>query len=196
MEELCFLSCPCRDVISKGPGQFSQFSTGVCEERTWARGRGIAIVRAIIRKLLVKIFQAIEDLACSDYKICKPPIVLYLFVGTPCKWPINSFTHPNPQESPLHVTIHISLSNRVWERSQKPRSAAGSGEHGLFPNEAKNFFTSHVTISLPRIPLLYGLRMIVSTGQFYLLRYDAVYSIKNQPKFRLLHTGFFSALFY
>jgi hypothetical protein len=31
----------------------SEFCTGVCEERTWARGRGIATVGAIIRKCLV-----------------------------------------------------------------------------------------------------------------------------------------------
>jgi hypothetical protein len=31
----------------------SQFCTGVCEERTWAGGRGITIVEAVTRKRLV-----------------------------------------------------------------------------------------------------------------------------------------------
>jgi hypothetical protein len=32
--------------------QFSQFRTGVCEERTCAGGRGIAIIGAVTRKRL------------------------------------------------------------------------------------------------------------------------------------------------
>jgi hypothetical protein len=47
MEELCFLHDPCRDVISKGHGQFSQFCTGVCEERTRAGSRGITLLEPL-----------------------------------------------------------------------------------------------------------------------------------------------------
>jgi hypothetical protein len=65
--ELCFLRGPFRDTISKGLGYSPlQFCMGVCEERTWAGGRGIAIVGAVNRKPLVKTLQAGEDLACSD----------------------------------------------------------------------------------------------------------------------------------
>jgi hypothetical protein len=53
LEQLRFLCGPCRDVISMGQCQFSQFCTEVCEERTWAGGRGIAIVGAVTRKRLV-----------------------------------------------------------------------------------------------------------------------------------------------
>jgi hypothetical protein len=36
------------------PGcQFNQFCTGICEDRTWARDRGIAIVEAFTKKRLV-----------------------------------------------------------------------------------------------------------------------------------------------
>jgi hypothetical protein len=51
-QELCFLCGPCRDVISKEQVQFSHFCTGICEVRTWAGGRGIAVVGAVTRKLL------------------------------------------------------------------------------------------------------------------------------------------------
>jgi hypothetical protein len=54
MEEVCSLSGPHREVISKGQDQFSQFCTGVCEERTWAAGRGMVIVEAVTRKRLLK----------------------------------------------------------------------------------------------------------------------------------------------
>jgi hypothetical protein len=50
----CFLCRPCRDIISKGHKvSVVQFYRGVCEERTWAGGRGIAIVGAVTRKRLI-----------------------------------------------------------------------------------------------------------------------------------------------
>jgi hypothetical protein len=54
MEELYFYVVRAEMfVISKEQGQFSQFCTGVCEERTWVGDREIAIVGAITTKHLV-----------------------------------------------------------------------------------------------------------------------------------------------
>jgi hypothetical protein len=54
IEQLCFLCGPCRDVISKGHGQLiGSYVRESVKERTWARGRGIAVVGAVIRKRLV-----------------------------------------------------------------------------------------------------------------------------------------------
>jgi hypothetical protein len=50
IEELRFVSGTWRDVTIKGQIQFRQFCAGVCEGRTWAGGRGRAIVGAVTRK--------------------------------------------------------------------------------------------------------------------------------------------------
>jgi ferredoxin len=39
-DELCLLCRPCRDVINKGQGQFSQFCMAICEESICARREG------------------------------------------------------------------------------------------------------------------------------------------------------------
>jgi hypothetical protein len=51
IEELRFLCGPCRDAIIKEQVQFSQFCAEVCEDRTWAGGRGRNLVGALPRKV-------------------------------------------------------------------------------------------------------------------------------------------------
>jgi hypothetical protein len=62
---MCFLRGPCQDVISKEQSYFTEFCTGGCEERMWAReAEESPLLEVVARERLKKTQQASKRFSC------------------------------------------------------------------------------------------------------------------------------------